>query len=60
VAHVHQDGHVDRAYGTLGDVLVLIRPDGYVGLVAATDGDAVSAYLAQTVAAHVTAGRGGT
>jgi hypothetical protein len=55
------DGHVYREYGTLGEVLVLIHPDWHVGLVAAaTDGDAVSAYLAQAVAGPARAARGGT
>jgi 2-polyprenyl-6-methoxyphenol hydroxylase-like FAD-dependent oxidoreductase len=36
------EGHARRAYGD--DRLVLVRPDGYVGLVA-TDHDAVSDYL---------------
>jgi 2-polyprenyl-6-methoxyphenol hydroxylase-like FAD-dependent oxidoreductase len=41
---VDDGGHVARVYGE--DVLVLVRPDGYVALVAdAEDAQAVSAYL---------------
>ncbi|UOX92917.1 FAD-dependent oxidoreductase [Amycolatopsis sp. FBCC-B4732] len=40
-------GHLAAAYGATGSTLVLIRPDGYVGLISdAGDGEAVSAYLA--------------
>ena len=39
-----EDGHVARAYGE--DALVLVRPDGYVGLIAnAGDVPAVAGYL---------------
>jgi 2-polyprenyl-6-methoxyphenol hydroxylase-like FAD-dependent oxidoreductase len=38
------DGHVARAYGT--DALILVRPDGHVGLIAApTDAGGVDDYL---------------
>ena len=40
-------GHLARAYGATGRTLVLIRPDGYVGLISdAGDVSAVSQYLA--------------
>ncbi|WP_432840915.1 FAD-dependent oxidoreductase [Dactylosporangium sp. CA-092794] len=40
-------GHLARAYGAAERTLVLIRPDGYVGLISdAGDGSAVSDYLA--------------
>ncbi|HEY4386856.1 MAG TPA: FAD-dependent monooxygenase [Ktedonobacteraceae bacterium] len=29
---VDSDGHAHRAYGITGDALILVRPDGYVGL----------------------------
>jgi 2-polyprenyl-6-methoxyphenol hydroxylase-like FAD-dependent oxidoreductase len=41
------DGHLAHAYGATGRTLVLIRPDGYVGLISdAGDLTAVSDYLA--------------
>jgi 2-polyprenyl-6-methoxyphenol hydroxylase-like FAD-dependent oxidoreductase len=41
---VDDEGHVAHAYGT--EALMLVRPDGYVGLVAnATDTDSVAEYL---------------
>jgi hypothetical protein len=41
---VDDAGHVARAYG--GDALILIRPDGYIGLIAdAGDAPAVTGYL---------------
>lgn len=41
------DGHLARAYGASGRTLVLIRPDGYVGLISdAGDVTAVARYLA--------------
>jgi choline dehydrogenase-like flavoprotein len=41
---VDDGGHVARAYGE--DVLVLVRPDGYVGLIAdAGDASAVASYV---------------
>jgi 2-polyprenyl-6-methoxyphenol hydroxylase-like FAD-dependent oxidoreductase len=41
---VDDDGHVARAYGE--DVMVLVRPDGYVGLIAdADDVSAVASYV---------------
>jgi hypothetical protein len=44
-------GRVYRAYGSLGEVLVLFCPDWHIGLVAAaTDGDAVLVCLAQALA----------
>jgi len=40
-------GHLAGAYGATDRTLVLIRPDGYLGLISdAGDGEAVSAYLA--------------
>jgi 2-polyprenyl-6-methoxyphenol hydroxylase-like FAD-dependent oxidoreductase len=43
---VDGDGHAVTAYGITGETLVLVRPDGYVGLIgAATDADAVVSYL---------------
>ena len=40
-------GHLARAYGATERTLVLIRPDGYVGLISdAGDASAVSGYLA--------------
>jgi 2-polyprenyl-6-methoxyphenol hydroxylase-like FAD-dependent oxidoreductase len=42
---VDTGGHIERAYGA-GDSLVLVRPDGYIGLVAdPADDEAVSGYL---------------
>jgi 2-polyprenyl-6-methoxyphenol hydroxylase-like FAD-dependent oxidoreductase len=42
------DGCAVAAYGVTGDALVLVRPDGYVGLIGApTDAEAVLAYLDQ-------------
>jgi hypothetical protein len=29
---VDSDGHAYRAYGITGDALILVRPDGYIGL----------------------------
>jgi hypothetical protein len=29
---VDRDGHAHRAYGITGDALILVRPDGYIGL----------------------------
>ncbi len=29
---VDNDGHASRAYGITGDALILVRPDGYIGL----------------------------
>ncbi len=29
---VDNDGHASRAYGVTGDALILVRPDGYIGL----------------------------
>ena len=41
------EGHLARAYGATARTLVLIRPDGYVGVVSdAGDVSAVSDYLA--------------
>jgi 2-polyprenyl-6-methoxyphenol hydroxylase-like FAD-dependent oxidoreductase len=41
------EGHLARAYGATDRTLVLIRPDGYVGLISDTrDASAVSDYLA--------------
>jgi hypothetical protein len=41
---IDDGGHVARAYGE--DALVLVRPDGYVGLIAdADDASAVAGYL---------------
>ena len=41
---VDDGGHVARAYG--GDALILVRPDGYVGLIADPgDALAVASYL---------------
>lgn len=31
---IDRDGHVKRAYSMTGDALILIRPDGYIGLTA--------------------------
>ena len=46
------DGHARRAYGT-GDALLLIRPDGYLGLAVDAGGEAgqhARAYLATITA----------
>lgn len=44
---VDSDGHLARAYGASDRTLVLIRPDGYVGVISeAGDESAVSDYLA--------------
>ena len=41
------DGYLARAYGATSRTLVLIRPDGYIGLISdAGDVSAVSDYLA--------------
>lgn len=43
---VDRDGHVGAAYGSLGEALVLVRPDGYLGLVVdGTDDGSVGDYL---------------
>lgn len=48
---VDSHGDVRRSYGVKGDALVLIRPDGYIGLVSGTlSADVVSRYLSQCVA----------
>ena len=33
-ALIQSDGQASRAYGIRGDALVLVRPDGYIGLTA--------------------------
>ena len=58
---VDRGGHVYRAYGSLGGVLVLLCPGWHIRFVAAAiDTDAVLAWLAQAVAGPARAARGGT
>jgi hypothetical protein len=43
---VDVDGYARRAYGLTGDALVLVRPDGYIGLLARPGtAEQVDAYL---------------
>ncbi len=44
---IDTDGHAYRAYGIEASTLVLVRPDGYVGLITQQAIDAVADYLQQ-------------
>jgi 2-polyprenyl-6-methoxyphenol hydroxylase-like FAD-dependent oxidoreductase len=50
---VDTDGHAQRAYGIESDTLVLIRPDGYIGMITnQRSTGALEKYLSQVVAAQ--------
>ena len=50
VDFVDRDGHARRAYGIGGDAVVVVRPDGYLGVVAdATDAPAAEEWLKAVV-----------
>jgi hypothetical protein len=51
-ALVDRHGHVRTAYDVRGEALVLVRPDGYIGLFARPGSiDQLDTYLSQTIGA---------